>query len=99
MCRGGKGSGIRYENTGEKYSPIIISMKQTLQTIQAIITTTQKTKFLNGWNLGAVTTRYHQQKISSRDSGRSGGKGGEKRETMIFNTTNKGLCTTLTTNF
>src|SRR3954466_1666834 len=42
VCRWGKGrSRIRYENTGEKYSPIIISVKQTLQTSQTISTTTQ----------------------------------------------------------
>src|SRR4051812_1100965 len=35
------GSRIRYENTGEKYSPIIISAKQTPQTSQTICTTTQ----------------------------------------------------------
>src|SRR3954467_7143950 len=32
---------VRYENTREKYSPIIISVKQTLQTSQTNITTTQ----------------------------------------------------------
>src|SRR3954466_15029667 len=35
------GSRIRYENTGEKYSPIITSVKQTPQTSQTNCTTTQ----------------------------------------------------------
>src|SRR4051812_44302797 len=38
-------SRIRYENTGEKYSPIIISVKKTLQTGQAIKQITSKTIF------------------------------------------------------
>src|SRR3954466_1233050 len=47
MCRGGKGSvSVRYENRGEKYSPIIISAKQTLQTNQTIKQITPKTHFL-----------------------------------------------------
>ena len=42
VCRWGKGrSRIRFKNTGEKYSPIIISVKQTPQRNQTIITTTQ----------------------------------------------------------
>src|SRR4051812_24026338 len=42
VCRGGKGrSRIRYENTRGKYSPIIISAKQTPQTSQTNCTTTQ----------------------------------------------------------
>src|SRR4051812_45510519 len=41
-------SRIRYENTGEKYSPIIISAKKTLQTSQTITTATQQTKKLIG---------------------------------------------------
>src|SRR3954471_13624100 len=41
-------SRIRYENTGEKYSPIIISVKQTLQTSQTITTAMQQTNFLIG---------------------------------------------------
>src|SRR4051812_39273052 len=42
VCRWGKGrSRVRYENTGEKYSPIIISVKQTPQTSHTIITTAQ----------------------------------------------------------
>src|SRR3954470_6107031 len=50
MCRWGKGSvthPIR-EIRGGGYSPIIISVKQTLETTQTIITTTQQTKFLIG---------------------------------------------------
>src|SRR3954470_2165980 len=47
MCRGGKGrSCILYEKKGEKYSPIIISAKQTLQTNQTIKQFTSKTIFL-----------------------------------------------------
>src|SRR3954465_11807059 len=38
------GSRIRYENTGEKYSSIINSAKQTPQTSQTNCTTTQKAK-------------------------------------------------------
>src|SRR3954464_8492278 len=39
-------SRIRYENSGEKYSPIIISAKQTLQTIQTIKQFKPKTNIL-----------------------------------------------------
>src|SRR3954464_15825996 len=39
-------SRIRYENMREKYSPIIISVKQTLQTSQTIIAATQQTNLL-----------------------------------------------------
>src|SRR3954469_9690251 len=46
-AEGEKGrSRIRYENKGEKYSPIIISAKKTLQTNQAIKQITPKTIFL-----------------------------------------------------
>src|SRR3954470_14455241 len=48
-------SRIRYENTGEKYSPIIISAKQTLQTSQTISTATQQTNFLIRVDFRAVT--------------------------------------------
>src|SRR4051812_25701972 len=51
--------------------------------------------FSENW---AITIQHHQQGISSRDPGQSGG-GGEKRETTIFNTTNKGLCSMSTSNF
>src|SRR4051812_44791791 len=47
---------------------------------------------LRSW---VVTIQHHQQGISSRDPGRSGGEGKSKRkrrESTIFNTTNKGLC-------
>src|SRR3954470_11013913 len=48
-------SRIRYENTGQKYSPIIVSAKQTLQTSQTISTATQQTNFLIGVEFRAVT--------------------------------------------
>src|SRR3954469_9887276 len=45
-CAEGEKGGcrIRYENKGEKYSPIINSVKQTPQTSQTDCTTTQKAK-------------------------------------------------------
>src|SRR3954470_9329404 len=70
-------SRLRYENKGEKYSPIIISAKQTPQTSQTNCTTTQKAKIYIGVDCWAVTPPYYQQRISSRDPGRSGGEGGE----------------------
>src|ERR1041384_3580362 len=48
VCRWGKGrSHIRYDNTGEKHSPIIISVKQTPQTSQTNITTTKLNENFN----------------------------------------------------
>src|SRR4051812_45783484 len=50
-----------------------------------------KRKFKLGWNFRAVTAHYHQQWISSRDPGRSGGEGGGAGDDEELNTTNKGL--------
>src|ERR1041385_4282744 len=63
---------------------------------QTIHTENKIFNFCQNW---AVTIQHHQQGISSRDPGRSGGEGKGKRESTIFNTTNKGLCSMSTSNF
>src|ERR1044071_6070244 len=65
-------------------------------THQTIHTENKNFNFCKIW---AVTIQHHQQGISSRDPGRSGGEGEEKRESTIFNTTNKGHCSMSTSNF
>src|ERR1041385_6010286 len=65
---------------------------QTPQTTRTIKQFTPKTKILIFGEIWAVTIQHHQQGISSRDPGRSEGEGkGERRESTIFNTTDKGL--------
>src|SRR3954469_12536546 len=72
---------------------------QTPQTNQTMKQFIPKTIFFNFCEIWAVTIQHHQQGISSRDPGRSGGEGkGERREPTIFNTTNKGLCSMSTSN-
>src|ERR1041385_8220178 len=66
---------------------------QTPQTTRTIKQFTPKTKILIFGEIWAVTIQHRQQGISSRNPGRSEGEGkGERRESMIFNTTNMGLC-------
>src|SRR3954466_5311252 len=72
---------------------------QTPQTNQTIKQITPKTNFFNFSKNWAVTIQHHRQGISSRDPGRYGGEGRDKRESTIFNTTNKGLCSMSTSNF
>src|SRR4051812_44063949 len=65
---------------------------QTPQTNQTIKQFTPKNKNFNFCKIWDDTIQHHQQEISSRDPGRSGGEGKGKRDLTIFNTTNKGLC-------
>src|SRR3954463_7537063 len=52
---------------------------QTPQTNQAINQFTPKTIFFNFCEIWAVTIQHHQQGISSRDPGRSGGEEGREK--------------------
>jgi hypothetical protein len=77
---------VRYENRGEKYSPIINSVKQTLQTTQAIITTTQQTKFLIRVEfLSCYNTTPPTRDLVPR-SWTIRGRGGEKKESRRSST-------------
>src|SRR4051812_257883 len=69
---------------GDKYSPIIISAKQTLQTIQTIITATQQTIFLIGVEFpGCYNSPPPTEDLVPRSSTIWGRGGEEKRETTI----------------
>src|SRR3954467_7611818 len=85
-------SRIRYENTGEKYSPIIISVKQPPQTNQTISTTTQQTIFFIGVEFtGCYNSPPPTEDLVPRSRTIRGGGGREVRDDD-FKTTNKELC-------
>ena len=86
------GHTCRYEKEGENNSPINKLAKQILQTILAINKIKQQTNFLIRVEFpGCYNTTPPTKDLIPR-SRTIQGRGGEKKETTFFNTTNKGLC-------
>ena len=100
VCRGGEESVTHpVQEIRVWYLLIINSTKQTLQSTQTIITATQQTNFLIRVEFpGCYNTTPPTRDLVPR-SRTIRGRGGEKRESTIFNTTNKGLCSMSTSNF
>src|ERR1041385_8592409 len=71
---------------------------QTPQTIQTIKQFTPKTKFLIFVKSGLLQATPPTRDLVPR-SRTIRGRGGREKETTIFNTTNKGLCSMSTSNF